>query len=211
MQYLFTVPIAISLLACALLIDLSPQPGRDELLMLSLASVACLTGALFAPMVTVARNSGFVTLLFVAAVFALPHITIQWLPLLRLSVTLFLVIAAALSFQQLFPNRAERARQFVVIGLAALFALPIWLGPLAETAGNPMLLTNLIVAASPLSALAVALDLDVLRTNWFYQHSALGSLRYEYFSWLGYVAVLGIFSIVIGARRPSHNLRVRTP
>ncbi len=211
MRYLFTVPIAISLLACALLIDLSPQPGRDELLMLSLASVACLTGALFAPMVTVARNSGFVTLLFVAAVFALPHITIQWLPLLRLSVTLFLVIAAALSFQQLFPNRAERARQFVVIGLAALFGLPIWLGPIAETAGNPMLLTNLIVAASPLSALAVALDLDVLRTNWFYQHSALGSLRYEYFSWLGYVAVLGIFSIVIGARRPSHNLRVRTP
>ena len=211
MRYLFTVPIAISLLACALLIDLSPQPGRDELLMLSLASVACLTGALFAPMVTVARNSGFVTLLFVAAVFALPHITIQWLPLLRLSVTLFLVIAAALSFQQLFPNRAERARHFVVIGLAALFGLPIWLGPIAETAGNPMLLTNLIVAASPLSALAVALDLDVLRTNWFYQHSALGSLRYEYFSWLGYVAVLGIFSIVIGARRPSHNLRVRTP
>ena len=211
MQYLFTVPIAISLLACALLIDLSPQPGRDELLMLSLASVACLTGALFAPMVTVARNSGFVTLLFVAAVFALPHITIQWLPLLRLSVTLFLVIAAALSFLQLFPNRAERARQFVVIGLAALFALPIWLGPLAETAGNPMLLTNWIVAVSPLSALAVALDLDVLRTNWFYQHSALGSLRYEYFSWLGYVAVLGILSIVIAAKGRSHNLRVSTP
>jgi hypothetical protein len=200
MQYLFTVPIAISLLACALLIDLSPQPGRDELLMLSLASAACLTGVLFAPIATVARNSALVTLLFVAAVFALPHIAIQWLPLLRLSVTLFLVIAAALSLLQLFPNRAERARQFIVIGLAALFALPIWLGPIAEAAGNPMLLTNWIVAASPLSAFAVALDLDVLRTNWFYQHSMLGSLRYEYLPWLGYVAVLGVLSIAAGRR-----------
>ena len=210
MQYLFTVPIAISLLVCALLIDLSPQPGRDELLMLSLASAACMTGVLFAPLPTIstrtpfiaiAVNSALVTILFAAAVFALPQITIQWLPLLRLSVTLFLVIAAALSVLQLFPNQAERARQFVVIGLAALFALPIWLGPIVEATGNPMLLTNWIVAASPLSALAVALDLDVLRTNWFYQHSALGSLRYEYFSWLGYVAVLGILSIVIAAPR----------
>jgi len=205
MQYLFTVPIAISLLVCALLIDLSPQPGRDELLMLSLASAACLTGMLFAPIGTVAKNSALVTLLFIAAVFALPHITIQWLPLLRLSVTLFLVIAVALSVLQLFPNRTERARQFVVIGLATLFALPIWLGPIAEATGNPMWLTNLIVAASPLSAFAAALDLDVLRTNWFYQHSALGSLRYEYFSWLGYVAVLGVLVIVIAAMGRSYN------
>jgi len=213
MQYLFTVPIAISLLACALLIDLSPQPGRDELLMLSLASAACLTGVLFAPLRTIstktpfialAFNSALVTLLFVAAVFALPHIAIQWLPLLRLSVTLFLVIATALSVLSLFPNRTERTRQFVVIGLATLFALPIWLGPVAEAAGNPMWLTNLIVAVSPLSALAVALDLDVLRTNWFYQHSALGSLRYEYFSWLGYVAVLGTLIIVAAKAAPTN-------
>jgi len=209
MQYLFTVPIAISLLACALLIDLSPQPGRDELLLLSLASAACLTGVLLAPFGRFTVNSMLVTLLFVAAVFALPHITIQWLPLLRLSVTLFLVIAAALSVLQLFPNQAERARQFVVIGLATLFALPIWLGPIAEAAGNPMWLTNWIVAASPLSAFAIALDLDVLRTNWFYQHSALGSLRYEYFSWLGYVAVLGILSIVIAVRSRSHKISIQ--
>jgi len=214
MQYLFTVPIAISLLVCALLIDLSPQPGRDELLMLSLASAACLTGMLFAPLRTISArtsfialvtNSALVVLLFVAAVFALPHITIQWLPLLRLSVTLFLVIASALSVLRLFPNRTERAQQFVVVGLAVLFGLPIWLGPIAEAAGNPMLLTNWIVAASPLSAFAVALDLDVLRTNWFYQHSALGSLRYEYFSWLGYVAVLGVLVIVIAAMGRSYN------
>jgi hypothetical protein len=201
MQYLFTVPIVISLLVCAVLIDVSPQPGRDELLMLSLASAACLTGVLFTPVDTVTRNSALVTLLFFAAVFALPHIAIQWLPLLRLSVTLFLVIAAALSVLQIFPNRIEPARQFVAIGLVTLFALPIWLGPIAGAAGNPMLLTNLIVAASPLSALAVALDLDVLRTNWFYQHSVLGSLRYEYFSWLGYVALL--VALVIAARAPT--------
>jgi hypothetical protein len=203
MQYLFTVPIAISLLGCALLIDLPPQPGRDALLILALASATCMTSVFFAPFTALFRNGVLVTLLFVGAVFALPHVAIQWLPLLQLSVTLYLLIVAALSVLSLFPNRTERARQIVVIGLASLFALPIWLGPIAEAAGNPMWLTNLIVAASPLSALAVALDLDVLRTNWFYQHSVLGSLRYEYFSWLGYVAVLGL--LVIGAGRPSHK------
>lgn len=209
MQYLFTVPIAISLLACALLIDLPSQPGRDALLILALASAACMTGVLFAPFNRLAINSALMTLIFVGAVFALPHVAIQWLPLLQLSVTLYLLIVAALSVLLLFPDRTERARQFVVIGLASLFALPIWLGPIAEAAGNPVWLTNLIVAASPLSALAVALDLDVLRTNWFYQHSALGSLRYEYFPWLGYVAVLGI--LVIGAGRPSHGRRSHKP
>ena len=200
MQYLFTVPITISLLVCALLIDLPAQPGRDELLMLILAIAACMTGVLFAPFATLARNSAIVTLLFLVAVFALPHITIQWLPLLRLSVTLYLVSVAALSVLLLFPSRIERARQFVIIGLVVLFGLPIWLGPIAEAAGNPMLLTNWIVAVSPLSAFAAALDLDVLRTNWFYQHSMLGSLRYEYLPWLGYVAVLGVLSIAAGRR-----------
>jgi hypothetical protein len=175
--------------------------------MLSLASAACMTAALFAPFARLASNSAIVTFLFVVAVFALPQITIQWLPLLRLTVILYLVIVAALSVLLLFPNRTERARQFIVIGLVALFGLPIWLGPIAEVAGNPMFLTNLIVALSPLSALAVALDLDILRTNWFYQHSMLGSLRYEYLPWVGYVAVLGVLSIAAGRR--SHKTRLQ--
>ena len=49
---------------------------------------------------------------------------------------------------------------------------------------------NLIIGISPLSALAVSLDLDYLRSNWFYQHSVLGSLRYEYLSWSAYVLIL---------------------
>ena len=55
-------------------------------------------------------------------------------------------------------------------------------------------MTNLIVGASPLSAFAVSLDIDYLRTSWFYNHSVLGSLRYEYVSWSTYVL---IFTIII--------------
>ena len=58
------------------------------------------------------------------------------------------------------------------------------------------LLTNFIVAASPISAFATALDFDILRTNWFYEHSVLGSLRYDYQPWWTYIAVLLVLATI---------------
>ncbi len=60
-----------------------------------------------------------------------------------------------------------------------LAAAPVWLGTLAEFTGS-MAVANTAVAISPLSALSVCVDYDYLRNLWFYEHAAIGSLRYDY-------------------------------
>jgi hypothetical protein len=96
----------------------------------------------------------------------------------------------------ILPFPAHSTRLLITTVVVALVATPIWLGPVAELSGNSGWVTNLVVAVSPLSAFSVALDFDFLRTNWFYQHSALGSLRYAYASWFVYVAGLAAASIL---------------
>ncbi len=68
----------------------------------------------------------------------------------------------------------------VCVVLLALTLAPVWAAPAVELAGNPAWLDRLVIGASPLTAFAVPLELDYLRTNWFYAHSALGSMRYDY-------------------------------
>lgn len=62
----------------------------------------------------------------------------------------------------------------------ALFAVaaaaPLWLGPWAELSGG----ADLVIAVSPLSYLAALAQYDYLRGQWFYVHSPLGSLRFDY-------------------------------
>jgi hypothetical protein len=74
----------------------------------------------------------------------------------------------------------------ICITLAGLAgAAPLWLGPIAESFAERTALVNAIVAVSPLTYLAALADFDYLRATWFYEHSALGALRYEYPSvWL---------------------------
>lgn len=91
--------------------------------------------------------------------------------------TVFLVCATLMVLKQDIATPAL----FALLALASL--APVFAAPLVEAAGNPERLTMLVVSASPLTALAVSLDLDYLRTGWFYAHSALGSLRYTYPAW----------------------------
>jgi hypothetical protein len=65
--------------------------------------------------------------------------------------------------------------------LAALGAMPLWLGPAAELAApsHPGAV-DAVVAASPLTHLAVASGNDLFRNQWFYQHSNLAGLRFDY-------------------------------
>jgi hypothetical protein len=75
---------------------------------------------------------------------------------------------------------STRPRLWIVAGLAACAAAPLWLGPLAERLGAAPGLVNSIVAASPITYLAVLADTDYLRAQWFYSHSPMGSLRFDY-------------------------------
>jgi hypothetical protein len=97
---------------------------------------------------------------------------------------------------------ASAASAWTTALLVASFALPLILGPLAEANAERRWLVAAVVAASPLSHLASQLDYDYLRAPWFYRHSELGALRFEYPSPFVTTAVLlGIAAISEGARR----------
>jgi hypothetical protein len=99
-------------------------------------------------------------------------------------------LICALGLMQIFIEQRTNVRQIGFFAIAMFTSIPLWLGSVAEITGNQLVTTNLIVGANPLTALAVSLDFDYLRSNWFYQHSVLGSLRYEYYSWSSYVLIL---------------------
>ena len=72
---------------------------------------------------------------------------------------------------------------FCAAALAA--AGPLWTGPLLEDGRFGQSAVNAVIAASPLSYLAVIADWDYLRGEWFYHHSPFGGLRYDYPSPIG--------------------------
>jgi hypothetical protein len=108
---------------------------------------------------------------------------------------------AAITFLLLAATIAIATRRMpmpIAITLVALFVfIPIWAAPAVELARNPIGLTNAVVAASPLTAFAVALDLDYLRTSWFYANSALGSMRYSYPAWPLVCLLLSIIPVAV--------------
>jgi hypothetical protein len=94
------------------------------------------------------------------------------------------LLVASFGFALTLVAAALRDRLAAATLLAALGALavaaPIWLGPIAERFAPTGAFVDGVVAASPLSYLAVLADHDYLRATWFYEHTALGSLRYDY-------------------------------
>ena len=201
MTHLFALPLAAVLFAVAMLLEVSQQPGHEQILVISLASSSCIAALLFLPrrnLGTVASlkliltDAAIVTAIFVASVVVTRGDAIHAMALFRVASICFLLIILLMSFVSTSHRYSSSNRQFVTIGFITLLATPVWLGPLAEISGNELWLTNTIVAISPISLFAAALDLDVLRTSWFYQHSVLGSLRYSYPSWGVTVIVLAI-------------------
>lgn len=111
---------------------------------------------------------------------------LDWPALLHLGLTLFLLAGTLLILTRIVSVP-------VVIALAAALTLaPVWAAPLVEVAGNPAWLNRLVVWGSPLTAFAVAIDLDYLRAEWFYATSALGSMRYTYPGWTQVAMVLSV-------------------
>lgn len=79
----------------------------------------------------------------------------------------------------LLRDRLAAATLLAACGMLAV-AAPIWLGPIAEGFAPTGMFVDALVAVSPLSYLAVLADHDYLRATWFYEYTALGSLRYDY-------------------------------
>ena len=97
----------------------------------------------------------------------------------------------------------EMAGRAAALALALLGSLPLWLGPAAELlAGRHPWIIDAVVGMSPLTHLAVASGNDLLRNQWFYQHSNLAALQFSYPSLAGTHPVLRLG--LLGARaRPA--------
>jgi hypothetical protein len=87
---------------------------------------------------------------------------------------------------------------------------PLWLGPVADLGARVDPTTpTLILACSPLAHLAAAAGHDLLRGEWFYAHSTLGSLQVEYprveILLVGYALVAAALTLLLASvrRRPN--------
>jgi len=113
-----------------------------------------------------------------------------------------IVAAAALRNSSMADAAADEwARWLAASTLWLLAATPLWLGPLADLqAREGTAAAEAIVAASPLVHLGLAAGQDVLRTQWFYANSSLGSLQFDYPSLtsvaLGYACAAAVLALL---------------
>lgn len=115
---------------------------------------------------------------------------------------------------------ADGARDLAGVSTAALLAilgaLPLWFGPAAEllSHGNARIL-DATVGGSPLTHLAIASGNDLLRNQWFYQHSNLASLQFSYPALAAlvpsYLVVLVVLALPPLALRAARARAVATP
>lgn len=190
----------LSLAGMTLLIPRMLLPVLDESARAALITVIYGCAALFALLIfrpgldettnTICRWCMTLTILFAVILIADPVTRPPFVFLLRTGVTFLLLGATVLI-------ATRRVSVPIAVTLVALLVLmPVWAAPLVELSGNPAGLTNAVVAISPLTAFAVAIDLDYLRTGWFYANSALGSMRYTYPGWLTLCLLLAVLPVV---------------
>lgn len=92
------------------------------------------------------------------------------------------VMEAALEGMGVEASTARDRSAWIVTAVLWLAAsTPLWLGPVADlSARQAPMAPTVILACSPLAHLATAAGNDVLRGEWFYGHSSLGSLQVDY-------------------------------
>ena len=190
-----------TMLAGRFLLPVSQDPAQSALVALSYSCVALVALLIFRPPVRTGTIDLLLwclvaSVLYAAILIADPVTRPLMFVLPKILMTLLLLAATVAIATRRMPVP-------IVVTLVMLFTLvPLWAGPAVELAGNPGRLTNTVVAVSPLTVFAVALDLDYLRTSWFYANSALGSMRYAYPGWplvcllLSIVPVAGILVAV---------------
>lgn len=89
----------------------------------------------------------------------------------------------------------ELAGRSVALALALFGSLPIWLGPAGEAlTSRREWAIDATLALSPVVHLAIASGNDLLRNQWFYEHSNIASLQFEY---PGLSAIVWSYALVL--------------
>jgi len=186
----------VTMLIPRLLLPLPDEPAKPALIAVIYACAAVFALLILRPRSDTSTIGMFrwcltVTILFTVILTADPVTRSLLIFLPRIAITLLLLAATIVLATRRIPVP-------IAATLVALFTLlPLWAAPAVELAGNPVGFTNVVVASSPLTAFAVALDLDYLRSSWFYANSALGSMRYDYPVWLTVCLLLSLLPLAV--------------
>lgn len=162
---------------------------EPAVMLITLAVFVSWLAILLAPMNSNRKTqAGEVTLWAVLA--AAGFFTLSFLPLysgqgnnnLQLAGGVLILVLLFSAMQRLIraytSSYADTMMLFTLI-TGALFVAPLYMSAVAETTSHQVLV-DAIIAASPVSYLAGIADYDYLRSNWFYQHTPFGGLRFNY-------------------------------
>ena len=117
--------------------------------------------------------------------------------LVQLSLGVMLLVWLATGISNVLAARfknPENASLAVLCCIALATATPVWLGPIVEVFASRTWLVDAVVGLSPLSYLSALAEIDYLRTDWFYQNTPFGGLRFAYPS----VIPVSLFFFVAG-------------
>ena len=92
---------------------------------------------------------------------------------------LVLLFSAMQRLIRVYISSQANTMMLLTLITGAFFAAPLYLSVVAEATSHQALV-DAIVAASPVSYLAGIVNYDYLRSNWFYQHTPFGGLRFNY-------------------------------
>ena len=180
-----------TILLSRMLLPVIEEPAKPALVVVVYSCAALLALLIFRPQAdtSIARTLGWslTTTVIFAAILLLD-------PLTRgIAIAFPGIVMTVLLLSATVGIVGQRMPMSVAVAIFALLTLaPLWAAPAVELAGNPAWLTNAVVASSPLTSIATALDLDYLRTSWFYATSALGSMRYAYPDWISVCVILSL-------------------
>jgi len=203
--------VVLFLLALRLVLPMSADPARPALLAILYASGA-VAAMLLVPAATDTKSSRL--LAWCAMVSTVCCVILVADPVTRVFLRHALpLVAVVFLLGCSLCLIARRLPVEVVLSALVMAALaPVWAGPLVELLGNPEWLNRIVVYVSPLTTFAVALDVDYLRASWFYENSAIGSMRYHYPGLPGCIALLALLPIAALIRKSMrktsfHSLR----
>lgn len=173
-------------LASAIALAAALAGGADELqpsaVALALACAVVAVAAPFAPglapRVRDASRAWLGWALPVSALTGLGCLAIQGIAPAQAMPLAVLVLAIVTAVQAALGMGLPRAA--IATGVIALMAAPLWLAPIAYLAGSTQPVSDWIVWLSPATQLAAAANCDVLRLDFLYRHSTLGTLHWSY-------------------------------
>ena len=110
---------------------------------------------------------------------------------------LILLFSTVMTFLTTLVKDHTTAAYTTLLFLGICTTAPLWLGPLVEQFANNQRYIDLSIAISPLSYLAVTIDYDYLRSDWFYRSTPYGGLRYNYPTMTTYTTINATISAAL--------------